>query len=110
MRYNIVVATHHKTGTVWMDGVFKVIAGDLGARYINFREDQRRLQEHLHSPFILFCYDSDFGDHAAVLDRKDVRPAHLTRDPRDVVIPPMPSHKAARESWLHEPIPGYDNR
>src|SRR3954453_21802158 len=110
MRYNIVVATHHKTGTVWMDGVFKAIAGDLGARYINFREHQRRLQEQLHSPFILFCYDSDFGDHAAVLDRKDVRTVHLIRDPRDVVISAMHYHKAARESWLHEPIPGYDNR
>ena len=37
MRYNVVVATHHKTGTVWMDGVFKALAGDRGARYINFR-------------------------------------------------------------------------
>lgn len=109
MRYNVVVATHHKTGTVWMDGVFKAIAGDLGVQYINFREDGRRLQERLHRPFILFCYDSDFGDHAAVLDRKDVRTVHLIRDPRDVVISAMHYHKAARESWLHEPIPGYDN-
>ena len=30
MKYNVVVATHHKTGTVWMDGVFKAIARDLG--------------------------------------------------------------------------------
>ncbi|MBN9088318.1 MAG: sulfotransferase domain-containing protein [Reyranella sp.] len=109
MRYNIVVATHHKTGTVWMDGVFKAIAGDLGAQYINFRDDERRLGELLHSPFILFCYDSDFGDHASVLDRRDVRTVHLIRDPRDVVISAMHYHKASRESWLHEPIPGYDN-
>jgi hypothetical protein len=25
MKYNAVVATHHKTGTVWMDGVFKAL-------------------------------------------------------------------------------------
>ena len=24
MKYNVVVTTHHKTGTVWMDGVFRV--------------------------------------------------------------------------------------
>ena len=36
MKYNVVVATHHKTGTVWMDGVFKAIAGDLGVAYVNF--------------------------------------------------------------------------
>jgi hypothetical protein len=109
MRYNIVVATHHKTGTVWMDGVFKAIAGDLGAQYINFREDERRLQERLRRPFVLFCYDSDFGDHAPVLDRTDVKIVHLIRDPRDVVISAMHYHKASRESWLHEPIPGHDN-
>ena len=43
MRYNLVVATHHKTGTVWMDGVFKAIAKDLGVRYLNFRTEQDQL-------------------------------------------------------------------
>ena len=109
MRYNIVVATHHKTGTVWMDGVFKAIAGDLGARYVNFRKDHGQLEALLTSPFVLFCYDSDFGEYAHVLDRKDVRTVHLIRDPRDVVISAMHYHKSAREGWLHEPIPGYDS-
>ena len=109
MRNDIVVATHHKTGTVWMDGVFKAIAGDVGARYVNFRAERGRLSELLHSPFVLFCYDSDFGEHAPLLDRENVRIVHLIRDPRDVVISGMHYHKASRESWLHEPIPGYDN-
>jgi hypothetical protein len=109
MRYNIVVATHHKTGTVWMDGVFKAIASDLGVRYINFRTEYGRLKELVRSPFVLFCYDSDFGDHAGLLDQQDVRIVHLIRDPRDVVISAMHYHKASRERWLHEPIPGYDD-
>jgi hypothetical protein len=109
MRYNVVVATHHKTGTVWMDGVFKSLAGDLGVRYVNFRTEQGRLNELVGSPFVLFCYDSDFGDYADLLDHDDVRVLHLIRDPRDVVISAMHYHKASRESWLHEPIPGYDN-
>ena len=92
-----------------MDGVFKAIAGDLGVQYINFREEERRLPELLHSPFILFCYDSDFSEHSSVLDRKDVRIVHVIRDPRDVVISAMHYHKGARENWLHEPIPGYVN-
>jgi hypothetical protein len=109
MRYNLVVATHHKTGTVWMDGVFKAIAKGLGVRYVNYRTEQARLSDLDHGRFILFNYDSQFGDHARLLDREDVRILHLVRDPRDVVISAMHYHKGSRESWLHEPIPGYDN-
>lgn len=109
MRYNLVVATHHKTGTVWMDGVFKTIAKELGARYVNFRTEQGQLDAPHHGRFILSNYDSQFGDRAPLLDREDVRIIHLVRDPRDIVISAMHYHKASRESWLHEPVPGYDN-
>ncbi len=109
MKYNLVVATHHKTGTVWMDGVFKAIAGDLGARYVNFRAERGQLRDLDHGPFILFNYDSDFRDFESILDHENVKILHLIRDPRDVVISAMHYHKASRESWLHEPIPGYDN-
>jgi len=109
MKYNLVVATHHKTGTVWMDGVFKAIARDLGARYVNLRSEPGELSDLDHKPFILFSYDSDFGEFSSLLDRENVRILHLIRDPRDVVISAMHYHKASRESWLHEPTPGYDN-
>ena len=109
MRYNLVVATHHKTGTVWMDGVFKAIADDLGVQYAKLHSARRQVGDLDHGPFILFSYDSDFGDFASLLDREDVRILHLIRDPRDVVISAMHYHKASRESWLHESIPGYDN-
>jgi hypothetical protein len=109
MKYNIVVATHHKTGTVWMDGVFKTIANDIGARYVDFRLQYDELPQALRSPFVLFNYDSNFRDHADLLDRDDVRIMHLIRDPRDVLISAMHYHKKSAESWLHEPVPGYDN-
>ena len=96
MRYDLVVATNHKTGTVWMDGVFKALAADLGARYINFRAEYEGLKGLLGSPFVLFCYDSDLGEHAHLLDRENVRILHLIRDPRDVVISAMHYHKASR--------------
>src|SRR5215475_255500 len=109
MKYNIVVATHHKTGTVWMDGVFKAIAGDVGAHYIDFRSQAHQLDEALDKPFILLNSDSKFREHAHILDRDDVRVLHLVRDPRDVLISAMHYHKKSAESWLHEPIPGYDD-
>lgn len=109
MKYNLVVATHHKTGTVWMDGVFKTIAGDLGARYVAFGSGNAKFDKADKGPFVLLSHDSNLGDCASLLDRDDVRILHLIRDPRDVLISAMHYHKASRESWLHEPIPGYDN-
>ncbi len=109
MKYNVVVATHHKTGTVWMDGVFKAIAADLGAEYIDFNAALGRLAQEPKGPFILLNTSSNFGQHAHLLDREDVRILHLIRDPRDVVISAMHYHKKSSESWLHEPVPGYDN-
>ncbi len=109
MKYNVVVATHHKTGTVWMDGVFKAIARDVGAEYIDFRSQCGRLDGALTKPFILLNYDSNFREYGHILERDDVRILHLVRDPRDVLISAMHYHQKSRESWLHEPIPGYDN-
>jgi hypothetical protein len=109
MKYNVVVATHHKTGTVWMDGVFKAIACHVGAQYVDFRAQYHQLDQALSKPFILLNYDSNFREYAPILNRDDVRILHLVRDPRDVLISAMHYHKKSAESWLHEPIPGYDN-
>ncbi len=109
MEYNVVVATHHKTGTVWMDGVFKAIALDLGVQYVDFRSQYECLGEALNKPFILLNCDSNFREYSDILKRDDVRILHLVRDPRDVLISAMHYHQKSRESWLHEPIPGYDN-
>lgn len=109
MKYNVVVATHHKTGTVWMDGVFKMLAAELGVAYVDFKAQSGQLSEALKAPFILLNSDSDFRGRPQILERDDVRTLHLIRDPRDVVISAMHYHKKANESWLHEPVPGYDD-
>jgi hypothetical protein len=107
MKYNLVIATHHKTGTVWMDGVFRSIAADLGARFIDYKSEAARLDERLNEPFVLFNHDSDFRSHPGLLERPDVRILHVIRDPRDVLISAMHYHKRARETWLHQPAPRY---
>jgi hypothetical protein len=109
MKYNIVVATHHKTGTVWMDGVFKAIAREVGVEYVDFRSRHRCLADASRKPFILLNYDSNFREYSHALNRDDVRVLHVVRDPRDVLISALHYHKKSTESWLHEPIPGYDN-
>ena len=109
MKYNIIVATHHKTGTVWMSNVFRAIANDIGADFIDFWSQHGQLEERLKGPFVLFNYHSDFREHTDVLGRRDVRILHVIRDPRDVLISAMHYHKKSNETWLHEPVPGYDN-
>ncbi len=110
MKNNVVVCTHHKTGTVWMDGVFKAISRDLGAEYVVFGSQYARLSDvrKAGARFILFSHDSELGRHADLLERDDVRILHVIRDPRDVLISAMHYHQRSSESWLHEPIPGYD--
>lgn len=106
MKQNIVVATHHKTGTVWMSTVFKAIARRLGAHYLDFWSHFGRLDRVLKTPFILLNHNSIFSKHASVLRRDDVRSLHLIRDPRDVLISALHYHKRASEPWLHERIEG----
>src|SRR4029077_1564752 len=97
MKYNVVIATHHKTGTVWMDGVFKAIARDFGAQFINCRLQSPRSVAALKAPFVLFNYDSDFAAYPEILERDDVRIMHLIRDPRDVLISAMHYHRKSTE-------------
>lgn len=100
MKHNVVVATHHKTGTVWMAAVFKAIAREIGARYVDFWANYDRLDRRLEPRFILFNHDSMFLQHAQLLARDDVRILHVIRDPRDVVISATHYHKTSSESWL----------
>ena len=109
MKFNVVVTTHHKTGTVWMLSVFSAIAKAVGAGYIDFWSHYGRLDPLLRTPFILFNYDSTFRRHSNILAREDVRILHIIRDPRDVLISAMHYHKTADEAWLHQTVPGGDD-
>lgn len=108
MKNSVVIVTHHKTGTVWMDGVFRGIAKDLGVALLDFDTQSGRLDDALHEPFILLNSSSNFGNHQDLLSRPDVRVLHLIRDPRDVVISAMHYHKRSREQWLHQAVHEYD--
>jgi hypothetical protein len=107
MRLNVVVATHHKTGTVWMATVFKAISKGLGASFIDFWSHYDRLDQLLKPPFVLLNHDSMFLQHSDILARGDVRTLHLIRDPRDVLISAMHYHKTSTEPWLQQPAPGH---
>ncbi len=109
MKFNVVVATHHKTGTVWMASIFKAMAKKMRANYVEFWAHYGKLDPQLKKPFIVFNYDSNFGQHSGILRREDVRILHLIRDPRDVLISAMHYHKTSDEAWLHKTMPANDD-
>ena len=98
MKYNVVVATHHKTGTVWMDGVFKALAREIGVQCIDFTSAYGCLAGAPRKPYILLNVDSNFRDCPQVLEREDVRVLHVIRDPRDMLISAMYYHSKSTEN------------
>lgn len=89
----VLVATHHKTGTVWMLQVFRQACCDTRLRFA-----------HGHG---LRC--SDTCDVYLAYDGRcswtdSPRPwkgLHLIRDPRDVIVSAAFYHAVSREPWLH---------
>jgi hypothetical protein len=102
LQFYALVATHHKTGSVWMRTVFKSIARETGLPFVNLSKggtfDSRR-----QPPAIVFSDHSDFSLCAWLLDDPRTRILHVIRDPRDVIISAMHYHRQAKEVWLHEP-------
>ena len=91
----ILVGTHHKTGTVWMQKTFRQIAKTLGLDFVNLLRDP--------PPYcgeVLFHPHSGFDD---TITAGDFRGLHLVRDPRDIAISALRYHRDLKELWLHEP-------
>lgn len=107
----ILIATHHKTGTVWMGRLFQSIAKRLDYPF-------RRLKDHEpvdstalragHSLAFLFQDHARFDPDLA-LSAED-RGWHLIRDPRDVLISGANYHGWSHEPWLHQPREKFEGR
>jgi hypothetical protein len=98
-----VIATHHKTGTVWMRDVFRGIAHDLKIRFVYLARKSAPKNTSLAPPAVLLNDHADFTAMPWLLDGPDQRILHVVRDPRDVLISAMHYHRVAQESWLHVP-------
>lgn len=89
----ILVGTHHKTGTVWLKKIFRAICYEAnwqfhasGAPY----PGQANVIFESHSQFPL---DKISGDYRGI---------HMIRDPRDRIVSGCFYHQKSVESWLHE--------
>lgn len=102
------VGTHHKTGTIWMQQVFKALSGALGLpKFSMWKRAVKRLPAE--GRVLGTNWDSAFP--AELLRRDDVLILHIIRDPRDVLLSGARYHEtapASKEDWLHEPRSEFD--
>ncbi len=105
------IGTHHKTGTLWMRGVFRRLANALGVgHHVTYPNQGTKLVPEDERVF-LFQWSSKFPPE--VLERADARVLHMIRDPRDVLLSGMRYHQHAPregEDFLHEPRDDLDGR
>lgn len=91
------VGTHHKTGTVWLETVFKRFAQLSSTTFRNIRRDDLIVRDRPR--------EIAFDDHCAFedFDLSKGRGFRMIRDPRDVLISAMHYHRRSSEKWLHQP-------
>ena len=94
--YKILVGTHHKTGTLWLNAVFRSICM---VTHLKYRSSCRATNEEE-------LYDVCFH-HASRFDKPDLsqpfRGLHVIRDPRDIIVSGCFYHLRSDEAWLFEP-------
>jgi len=93
--FQILVGTHHKTGTIWLFTIFQKIA-DLYGLNIHHNLDPR----DSNSFDILF---NDQGAFNLELIKKPYKGIHIIRDPRDIIVSSAFYHQKSDEAWLHIP-------
>ena len=109
----VLIGTHHKTGTVWLESVFQMLCRYSGSQFVDINpevnsaaERRSKLSEAACSGSRTFLYDHhsrfedvDFGVGAQL---------HVVRDPRDIIVSGMRYHMRSDESWLHQPDTRFD--
>lgn len=93
--YKIVIGTHHKTGTMWLDSIFRRVCMYHGLKY-NFSDNKPTNNQY---DIFFECHSSFDWD---VLEQP-FRGLHLIRDPRDVIISGCFYHQVSHEKWLKTP-------
>jgi hypothetical protein len=100
MNQRAIVATHHKTGSVWMASVFRAIgrAHDIPLISLTVEPDVAS-----RPPPVIIQDSHSKWYHERARAGLEHRMIHVIRDPRDVILSAMRYHQRATEKWLHVP-------
>jgi hypothetical protein len=98
MNKYILVGTHHKSGTVWMQKMFSVFAKFNGYEFKNINTEKIN---DLTKPHIFFSHESNFDYLKNSFDISE-KGIQIVRDPRDLAISGAKYHskKDVNEDWL----------
>ncbi|MBL4789760.1 MAG: sulfotransferase domain-containing protein [Kordiimonadaceae bacterium] len=91
------IGTYHKTGSVWLQGIFSELAGELGLQFTEVEIDTDLDPSALKNAFI-FNHSTRFPPN---LYSEPVSGVRIIRDPRDMVISAAHYHCWSSEPWLH---------
>ncbi|MEL6958565.1 MAG: sulfotransferase domain-containing protein [Pseudomonadota bacterium] len=99
----ICIGTHHKTGTIWMRKVWRLISSDQNIPFMQMYR-ARKMEELAESgPHIVVNWSSGFPPK--MMNHPASRFIHIIRDPRDVLLSGMRYHRIAplgNEKFLRE--------
>lgn len=99
----ICIGTHHKTGTIWMRKVFRLIANEQDIPFMQCYRAKRLADAAETGPQIIVNWSSSFPK--PLMDMDHARFLHVIRDPRDVLLSGMRYHRIAplgNEKFLRE--------
>lgn len=97
------IGTHHKTGTIWMRKVFRLIKEDQGIPFMQCYRAKKLAEAAPTGPQIIVNWSSSFPRELMAMDH--ARFLHIIRDPRDVLLSGMRYHRIAplgNEKFLRE--------
>ncbi|MBY6117286.1 sulfotransferase domain-containing protein [Mameliella alba] len=120
MKHHVVVATYHKTGTVWMNNVFRTFCAAAPASFHTLSRDVSRWKDTPDQIRIFQEFQADAesrGEHAVIFENhcnlppvevmQGCRGFRVVRDPRDVLISAANYHVRSDEAWLHAKQPKF---
>ena len=126
-RPHIFVATHHKSGTVWMVSSFRRIAqansfafvhlntGESGwdirpDKYEYFEEQRSQVETRSDLPGVFVDYRAAVPDLTHCKAARGASGIHVIRDPRDMLLSAVRFHLISDEPWLHLPAKKFNGK